>query len=148
MKKSTSVSRKNAASRTKVQISLICFYKIHSKVFFPLLLVTYQLPLCLCFCWLLRSRNTRQPAYLSRLSSPWLLLLLPFPSTNFLRPQLLPRGSAPTADSLGGGVTSHLTPASWRCLQPWTLRPRDGHSPRNSSFPVHLTWSRWTGPLP
>lgn len=45
-------------------------------------------------------------------------------------------------------MTSHFTPACVLRLQRWTLCPSEGHSPRNSSFPVHLTWSRWTGPFP
>lgn len=78
-------------------------------------------------------------------SSPW-FHLLPSASTSFLSPQLSSSGLAGTTDSLG--VMSHLTPASSLRLQPSVLWPSEGHSPRNSSFPVHLTWSRWMGPLP
>ena len=84
-------------------------------------------------------------SYLSMFSSPW-FPLLPSSSTSFLSPQLSSSGLAFTAVS--NGVTSHLTPAFSLRLHPWMFWPRDGHSPRNSSFPVHLTWSRWMGPFP
>lgn len=83
--------------------------------------------------------------YLSMLSSLW-FLLFPSSSTSFLSPQLMFWGSL--FDVGPRGVTSHLTPASCLRLQPWMFCPREGHSPRNSSFPVHLTWSRWMGPFP
>lgn len=83
--------------------------------------------------------------YLSMFSSPW-FLLLPSSSAIFLSPQLGSSGLICAVDSRG--VMSHRTPASSLRLQPWMLWPREGHSPRNSSFPVHLTWSRWTGPFP
>lgn len=83
--------------------------------------------------------------YLSMFSSPWFLLLPPS-SAIFLSPQLGSSGLICAVDSRG--VMSHRTPASSLRLQPWMLWPREGHSPRNSSFPVHLTWSRWTGPFP
>lgn len=78
-------------------------------------------------------------------SSPWFFLLLSS-STNFLSPQLSSWDLTCTTGCCC--VTSHLTPASSRRLQPCVLWPREGHSPRNSSFPVHLTWSRCMGPFP
>ena len=86
-------------------------------------------------------------------SSPF---VLPRVSVSFLSPQdtswglafSVVDGDAAGDREVGGGLTSQATPASSRLLQlcgPW---PREGHSPRNSSFPVHRTLSRWMGPFP